>query len=852
MAFVDTSTDMVQVIHNIIGSYGMGPIRALAQEPVQNSKDAKRQGRVHVEYRLLSRQSMDGRPCHLLTVTDSGTTGLQGPILPRKQRDERGPELEAGENWAAFEGQGYTRKDQGDAIGSRGQGKSAFLYHSQPTDSNGNRLERHLMLYDTLLEDGEYRLGVRYAMPADRVMEPPFLNGHACEIISDVYDTGDGTVVPLQLDPLELPGTRVIVPYVSEEAVEAIRNGELHRWLQRCWWRAIQIGGLEICVVDDRGRTRTIGVPDWWRDEPWNTEDRRVSIAGPTPIEDGLAIKRVVLLHDENLEKDEIDGYGAQYSGVQVLRGQQWIETLDAGEYIPKEHRGGFRGFVEFDVQLERKLKVAERPQHESFDRRYHLVKRFREEVSRAVRLFAEERGWRSEAEMHDVSEREQNVATEFLRVFASGTGSTRRRRGSGNAQPANEESINWSCQLELDFPTPKSARVNWGESISNVRVTAECEPAEGSKWVDVSLEIYRDSDSTLSRVAHEREIVVQDGIAITDFGDFQVVQGRDGAGKMHVPEPGEWKLRATVRHSGEDVDSAMRRLYVAMDPPDPRPSKPQTISVSAKNVTRQGERRINDGDEIAIQVTVTNRAADDAVLRVDARLGESLRADGKEVNLEGVPTGDVPNRKAVVSERLRVYTSPHSVRSEAHLVLRPGRHDLVADLWSPDLEEPIAHASQAVYVEINPSGSRRNQLPFELESVEGDGLHPMWCLEEQPSDSWVLRYPSQYPLYRHLPERQRLSSKLAGKLSFIAEVCANGLLEWALAPLANGDSSRMEQLKDNRPSGVGTRRWDAYCERIDRLVESYDRERIEHTGAYMSQWRESVADMLEIFEGLE
>lgn len=852
MAFVDTSTNMVRVVQNIIESYGMGALRALAQEPVQNAKDAKRQSTVHVEYRLHTRRSLDGRPCHLLTVTDSGTTGLQGPILSKEQRDQRGLELGEGENWAAFEGQGFTRKDQRDALGSRGQGKSAFLYHSQPSDPGGNPLDRHLMLYDTLLEDGEYRLGVRYATPADRVMEPPFTNGDARRLLLGNYDTGHGTVVPLQLDPLEQPGTRVIVAYLSDEALYAIRNGELHRWLQRCWWRAIQIGDLAIRVTDDEDRSETIQVPDWWRDEPWKNGDSRVAVHGPIRIEDSLHIKRIVLRHDETLEKDEIDGYAAQYSGVQVLRGQQWIETLDVGEYIPKEHRGGFRGFVEFDVQLERELKNTERPQHESFDGRNPLVKRFREEVSRAVRRFAEERGWHSGAEVTEVPEREQKVATEFLNVFATGAGTT--HRGSRDGKTGTDgESLNWSCDLKLDFPTPKTTRVNWGETIGNVRVTVECEPAQGSKWVDVSLEICRDGDSSASPVAQKKDIVIQDGAAVVEFGDFQIVQGRAGEGKIHIPESGEWKLQAQVRYGGEDVESARRRLYVATDPPNPPQPKPHTISVSAKNVTRQGEQRINNGDEIAVQVTVTNREADDALLEVDASLEHELLADGEQVSLQGVPIGDVPNRQAIVSKRLKVYTpSSRSAVSEPHIVLPPGRYFLRADLRSPGVEEPIAHASQPVYVEVNPSGNRHSRLPFELVSDEGEEVQAMWWLDDPSTDSSVLHYPKQYPLYRHLPERQRLSSKLAGKLSFIAEVCANGLLEWALAPLANGDSSRTEQLKDNRPSGVSSRRWDAYCERIDRLVEFYDTERIEHTGAYMSRWRESVADMLEIFEGLE
>ena len=241
--FVPTATDMVQGVRNIIDGYGMGPLRALAQEPVQNSKDAKCQSQVRVEYQLHKRSLGDGKECFLLTVTDRGTTGLQGAILSKEDRENRGLDLGTGENWAAFEGQGFTRKDQSDSLGSRGQGKSAFLYHSRPISSDGNPVDRYLMLYDTLLTNGEYRFGVRYATPADMVKEPPLLDDAARETLSSAYHTGDGTVVPLRLKPLEEPGTRVIVPFLSEEALLAVRNRELHHWLQRCWWRAIQIGG---------------------------------------------------------------------------------------------------------------------------------------------------------------------------------------------------------------------------------------------------------------------------------------------------------------------------------------------------------------------------------------------------------------------------------------------------------------------------------------------------------------------------------------------------------------------------------------------------------------------------------
>ena len=659
--FVDTSTNMVRVVQNAIESYGMGPIRALAQEPVQNSKDAKHGGLVRVEYRLLTRQ-IEGQPCHLLTVTDCGTTGLQGPILSKEERDARDGELEKGENWAAFEGQGYTRKDGEDPLGSRGQGKSAFLYHSNPVDSHGNPLDRHIMLYDTHLRNGEYRLGVRYAMPADRVKEPPFLDDDVQKVLSEKYETDGELIVPLGLSLLQQAGTRVIVPYLSDSARNAILNRELHRWLQRCWWRAIQIGALEIRVIDEEtDRTETIQVPSWWANEPWRHGDSRVRVHENVEIGDGLKIKRIVLLYDEDLPEDEIDGYGPQYSGVQLLRGQQWIETLDVREYVPREFRGGFRGFAEFDRQLERELKGTERPQHESFDGRNAWTRRVRDEISEAIQTFAEEQGWSSGAETRTAPERERELATEFFTVFASSPTRRRRRQGSGTTSLNNEVVPTWRCELKLDFPSEKSARVDWGEFIRNVGLSVLCEPADLVRRAETSLELTREDDSVPTPVGQSQDVELISGIARTELGDFQIVKGLAGDEKIHAPQPGEYRLRAKVRHNGEQVASAMRRLYVEDDPPSPPQPKPHTISVSVQNLSRAGERRINSGDEIGVQVTVTNRSSEEAKLQVDASMEHRLLADGEEIILDGAPIGDVPTRQTVVFPEVASIHFPYS-----------------------------------------------------------------------------------------------------------------------------------------------------------------------------------------------
>ena len=87
--FVPTVTNMVTIVRNIIQGYRMGPIRALAQESVQNSKDAAR-GQVQVEYRLHDRRTADGSGAYMLTVTDWNTSGLDGPVLSFDDIQNRG------------------------------------------------------------------------------------------------------------------------------------------------------------------------------------------------------------------------------------------------------------------------------------------------------------------------------------------------------------------------------------------------------------------------------------------------------------------------------------------------------------------------------------------------------------------------------------------------------------------------------------------------------------------------------------------------------------------------------------------------------------------------------------------
>ena len=156
--------------------------------------------------------------------------------------------------------------------------------------------------------------------------------------------------VPLELHPLSDVGTRVIVPYLLDETVEAFQSGpEIYRWCQRTWWRAVQLGLLEITIGSENEEPEVVSVPTFSADEPWNhlEANPNVMVAEIFPLEDGspLKIKRIVLTFDEDLQQDEIlgDPVYPEFAGIQAFRGYKGWRPFGSSTrfhaYIPPNRR---------------------------------------------------------------------------------------------------------------------------------------------------------------------------------------------------------------------------------------------------------------------------------------------------------------------------------------------------------------------------------------------------------------------------------------------------------------------------------------------------------------------------------
>ena len=845
------------MVENIIEAYSDGAIRALAQEPVQNAKDAGPNGGiVNVEYRLHRRWSK-GKQCHLLTVTDHGTTGLCGKIHPSKEELKQLSEKQKRQlKWFYFERMFDSNKGGSD-IGSRGQGKSVFLYHSQIP---GNE-RRMMMLYDTLLKDGEYRLG-EIAVYEDQygILKKPYLNKDACgKIQENIYvNAAEDIVVPLGLESLKEVGTRIVIPCLSEDALKAVRDGSLARWMQYLWWRAIVNKELTITIVDENGDKIPITEPDWWQDDIWsgestppnqlhNYEDFAIKVHENDPIEGDIKVRRLVLLHEVELREKGRSNEEPDYHGIQIFRNGQCIETYWDDDFpIPRDEKFGMRAFIEFDEATEKQLQSVEKPQHDGFHNwRKNPMPKIKKYLVGRMGEFAAEKGWKDNVQASDESDDpldsllDEQIALTFITPSPSGVG----RGGKG---------IHWELKLNVGYPDPNSTRVEWGNCLRNVWAQILCKPSPNRRDdMQLILDWLDSVGGKTNLYSGPANITTEE--YIKRFGDFQLVAEECDTNQLLSPFSGVYTLQARIEVNGRQVKKAKRNVYVECDPPLRNLNEDEIrISISIGDDSKFSQKRIFEGEELRVQINTRNFAYEPRQCYLRVRLGEIVLVNELEVQLKGVPEGDKPDPVGIHYERLRFILpgqpvpprSPHDVKIYP---LEPGRHTIQAYLSGDRLPKTFS-GDKEFYFEYEPPGSEKPELPFRVEDYPPgelfeDRARPSWNLSDAGD---VLTYPSNYPvmeellMIEQLPKDKREKGVMKGHRVFRCEAILNGLIEWALRPLETGNETRLNDLKNVINNKNVDNELTERC--VDLLDELSNRQNDRFQ--YANNWRKTVAMM--------
>lgn len=521
----------------------------------------------------------------------------------------------------------------------------------------------------------------------------------------------------------------------------------------------------------------------------------------------------------------------------------------DFGDYIPIDKRPGFRGYVEFDKHTDSTLRGAENSQHDGFDARGkkgEIVRDLRDQLDSCTSEFSATMGWEAATSIttQQVSPREKSTHARFMETFLNPNG--RKPKPSYNTGEDEGIRLLWDCRLALQYPDPNSARVDWGQSLSNVFVEVGVEPSEeliGSadlivEWVDDSgkaKEIFRRDDAVSKEWGKDR------AQKQFELGDWQILRGKAShEQQIECPEPGECRLRAVVKYRNERVKSAARSVYVQAEPPPPSQKNPVTLSISPVNISSEDKRRIDHGDVLQIQINARNRDSQPGSFQLTATFDDYVLAREMLIDLDGTPAGDTAQPKPVLtaSRQLLDPAQPMPLAlNDAEQLTMPdssGKYPVRAEL-TDERGDVIASDSRIVYFQRDP-GNARNNLPFEIEQKD---QKPIWELNK---DLDLLTYSGDYPLYTEMKEIQRQRRALQGRLAFIAEISANGLLEWTLRPKHHGSDSNYDQLYDeNRATDDPL--WESLNRRLEELSAT-----AESPIQFMQTWRETVAIMLEIF----
>jgi len=339
------AANYIMICKNIVDSYPEGVAHGLQKDAIQNAIDARRGKRtVNVTFELIN-----NRKGKFFTITDSNTTGLTGPVL--YGLDDYEEDLPARYHWARFESFAFT-KDDPNAIGARGQGKFIFLGASK----------KYVMYYDTLREDGVYRLGGTQATKTGCPILPPegVKPWEGEEAAGELLDrTG--------FKPLEETGTRIIIVDPTDEICDALTNGDFIKAVEETWFRLLEKGILAVAMKDNKS-TRSIGIPFPYPLPTRDAKDVKVWLLGrdfqERDIEVGDLKYRVKNFHAVYFGKEELHD---QMRGISIIHNGMKITTLDM-PIAPQVIKNKMAGFIEFDSELDQELRKGENQHPNHYD----------------------------------------------------------------------------------------------------------------------------------------------------------------------------------------------------------------------------------------------------------------------------------------------------------------------------------------------------------------------------------------------------------------------------------------------------------------------------------------------------
>jgi len=530
----------IQQTKNILDSYPSSITHGVQKDAIQNGWDAcVKKTRAFVEknwkfeFELL--ENINGK--NLLLLSDYGTYGLTGKMTGKDIGDEE--ILPEEERWARWESLAFPKIGE-ENLGARGQGKMILIAASRD----------YAIAYDSLREDGTYRMGVTQATVK------------GCPILHFEEESGKRKIKSeLGIDPIDHIGTRVIILNPVEELISSIKNGELLSFIEETWWPIIHKLGAKILikyngntiqaktpvlfpVTKELGETKTF--------KTWVKENTRFNYE-----KNQFTVKRICFACDIENDVAEI------HRGIAVFRGGMKVATI---LFPDRTFRNRVYGYVEFDERVDRLLRALEMPNHYGF-REKGAWRKIKEIIEDELQIFGNKKlGLGIDTRELEKTRRNtaENKAMSVLRIITKDWPFAKRSRGTGGGGNGGDEKIKkiGIKVSDLEFPNPGNVpRLNYGEKLEGFY-------ARVFNKTDIAVEVvFRanvlSGDRIISELDNQKlKLKPKEEQLTSDGYSFSI-------SKKLFPAPGEYRLRFTLTNAEtkQREDEVTRRFWVETDP---------------------------------------------------------------------------------------------------------------------------------------------------------------------------------------------------------------------------------------------------------------------------------------------
>jgi hypothetical protein len=531
----------IQMVKNTLESYPLSLEHGVQKDAIQNGWDAcinKNPNYVgnnwKFEFELIEKP--DGSS--ILLMSDFGTYGLTGQMLSGDITEDEVPPEE--ERWARWESLALA-KGQEDSLGARGQGKMILIGASCD----------YAIVYDSLREDGSYRMGGTQA------------TNKSCPVFHSDGEKGKREIKKrLDLEPIDHVGTRIIIINPVEDLISSIKSGEFLSFIEETWWPIIQKLGAKI-TIKHNGNILQAKTPSLFP----ITEDTKEDKNFKTWIRENIKIKfdkkqynikRLCFACD--LEKDMPD----IHRGVAVFRAGMKINYV---KFPDKIFRDKVCGYVELDEKVEKLLRKIETPNHYEF-RNIGIWRKLKDEIESELQAFGNKKlGLGIDTRELEKAKRNaaENKAMNVLRTVTKDWpfGKNNKGTGGGDDEPSVSEIKLIGIKISnLEFPNSANApRLNYDESLDGFHATIFNKTEENIKFI-FKANVLSGDRTVLELDNKEIELKPNSETLAADSYSFKVTE-------TSFPTAGEYRLRLTLTNANtkKREDEITRRFWVEVDP---------------------------------------------------------------------------------------------------------------------------------------------------------------------------------------------------------------------------------------------------------------------------------------------